>query len=66
MAKRLPMKIDAVTTTTTTTITAVALLNNKSIQYRYSLNKGKVIQMAAKEAKMSASSEKFVGSFWYG
>lgn len=47
LAKRLPMQVDAVTS-----ISGVALLNNKTIQYRYNLNKEKIIQMAAHEAKM--------------
>jgi hypothetical protein len=50
LARRLPMQIDAVTS-----ISGVALLNNRAIQYRYSLNKEKVIKMAAAEAKMTVS-----------
>lgn len=42
------MKVDSVAT-----LSGVALLNNRAIQYRYSLDKGEAIQIAANEANMS-------------
>ena len=61
MAKQLPMQIDTVTR-----ISSVALLNNRKIQYRYSLNKDKVIQIAAAQAKMSVGEFSYVAKKKYG
>jgi hypothetical protein len=52
LAKRLPMQVDSVTR-----ITAVVLLKNRSIQYRYTVNKKKIVEMAASQENITV--EKF-------
>jgi hypothetical protein len=48
MSKQLPMQVDSVTT-----ITSVFILKNNNIQYRYALDKEKVIELAARQKKIS-------------
>lgn len=48
LAEKLPMQIDAVTR-----LSAVVLLKNKAIQYRYTINKERTLQIAASQKNIS-------------
>lgn len=48
LAKKLPMQIDSITI-----LSAVVLLKNRAIQYRYTINKEKTIQLAAAQKNIS-------------
>ena len=60
-AKRLPMQIDAITT-----ITATTLLNNRTIQYRYAVDKNKTIELAASGVNISVDQFRKVAVEKYG
>lgn len=54
LAEKLPMQIDSITR-----LSAVVLLKNRAIQYRYTINKEKTLQMAASQKNISV--EEFKG-----
>lgn len=61
LAKQLPMKVDGVTM-----LSSVVLLKNNNIQYRYTLDKEKVINLAAQQANISTKELKAKAINQYG